>query len=52
MNIILILQIISGEILPKPEKCPEVIYELIEKCWNKEENRPNFKEVCLKKCKV
>lgn len=36
----------EGYRLPKPESCPERVYELMMRCWNKEpEARPNFKEL-------
>jgi hypothetical protein len=32
--------------LPKPENCPDELYELLLKCWEQQpENRPMFKEI-------
>lgn len=32
--------------LKKPKDCPDVIYELMKKCWDEEpKNRPNFETI-------
>jgi serine/threonine protein kinase len=47
-NLEVIEKILSGYKLEKPENCPNVIYELMLQCWNKNyEERPTFKKVCL-----
>jgi len=38
----------SGYRLPRPERCPDDIYKLMRKCWEKrEEDRPTFSEIGL-----
>ena len=39
-------QVLKGYRLPKPEKCPENVYQLMTTCWNQDaEQRPNFKQI-------
>lgn len=39
-------EINKGYRLPKPETCPEVIYEMMLKCWKKDpKERPSFAEL-------
>ena len=39
-------QVDSGYRLAKPENCPDKIYELIKKCWEKDPvSRPCFKDI-------
>ena len=38
----------NGYRLPKPELCPESVYELLLKCWSaKRKDRPSFMEILL-----
>ena len=38
--------VITGGRLPKPQDCPEDIYELMLQCWKKSEHqRPTFRDI-------
>ena len=36
----------SYQLLEKPKECPDTVYQLMERCWNKESSsRPSFSEI-------
>jgi hypothetical protein len=38
--------VLKGQILGKPERCPERVYKLMKKCWSFDANlRPTFKQI-------
>lgn len=37
----------EGNVMPKPENCPDIVYDLMKECWSRNpDHRPSFIDIC------